>query len=696
VIALPYREQRSRDDAAKAGRRIWTSWEYSTDIFERSTIQGMARHYLQLLTRVAADPGRRISELPLLNAEERQQMLEWSGATAGPRQDGCLHELFRERVAEAPDAVAAVFEDQRLTYGELDARSDGLARRLRALGVGPETVVGLLVERSLDMVIGILGILKSGGAYLPLEPDYPQERLAFMLRDAQASVVVTQSRLVERVPACDAEILPIDAVTPELQAEAAPTLAACPQNLAYVIYTSGSTGRPKGVMVTHACVTRLFRVTEGLFKFTRDDVWSLFHSHAFDFSVWELWGALLYGGRVVVVPRMMRRATEAFHDLLAREGVTVLSQTPSAFAQLIRADAQAGHELALRTVVFGGEALNFAELRPWVARHGDERPRLVNMYGITETTVHVTHRRIGEADCRERAKSLIGRALGDLQLYVLDPAFEPAPIGVPGELYVGGAGLGRGYLNRPAMTAERFVPSPFGNGERLYRTGDLARWHHDGELEYLGRLDHQVKIRGFRIELGEVEATLADHPDVREALVVARGDGSGGKRLVSYVVLKQDGEAALRPDEPNENLKPHELKKYLKRSLPDYMVPVAIVPLQSFPLTANGKIDRRALPKPSARPAGAEYVAPRTRVEERLAGIWSELLRVERIGINDNFFELGGHSLMGMRMMTRVRDAFGADLPLRTLFEAATVNDMAKLIQNEEWEEVSISLAESG
>jgi amino acid adenylation domain-containing protein len=497
-----------------------------------------------------------------------------------------------------------------------------------------------------------------------------------MLADAHVPVLLTQEALMDRLPAHDAQVVRLDADWPAIAAEptTAPPSGVHPDNLAYVIYTSGSTGRPKGTLITHGCVSRLFAANEAQFGFGPADVWTLFHSYAFDFSVWEIWGALLYGGRLVVVPYWVSRSPAEFHALLAREGVTVLNQTPSAFAQLMQADAAAPRELALRVVIFGGEALNFAELGGWLERHGAERPQLVNMYGITETTVHVTYRPVRRADVTEGGGSAIGRPLSDLQVYVLDRHMEPAPVGVVGEMYVGGAGLGRGYLGRAGLTAERFVPSPFGDGRRLYRSGDLARWRADGELEYLGRADTQVKLRGFRIELGEIEAALLGQAEIRQAAVMARHDGGGDKRLVAYVVPA----AGATPDV-------NELRTRLKARLPDYMVPQAFVVLEQLPLTPNGKLDRRALPAPEASPAGHDYVAPRNEVEATLARIFAEVLGRQRVGINDNFFELGGDSIRATRAITRVQQEFHLSIPLRTLFESPRAAELADRIETLSW-----------
>ncbi|HKV10311.1 MAG TPA: amino acid adenylation domain-containing protein, partial [Thermoanaerobaculia bacterium] len=604
--------------------------EHATDLFDASTIERLFAGFERLLAAAVAEPDQKAADLPLLSAAEKQQLLEWGGIREEFAAASTLHGRFAEQARRTPDAPALTCGDVTLTYGELHRRSNQLAHWLCGQGAGPESRVGLRLERSVDLVIGILGALKAGAAYVPIDPGSPRERTAFVVEDAEIRIVLEHLEL-EGLPDHD---LPVGEAS----------------SLAYVIYTSGSTGRPKGTLITHANVTRLFDATEAWFEFNEKDVWTLFHSYAFDFSVWEIWGALLYGGRLVVVPWEVSRSPELFLDLLVRERVTVLNQTPSAFAQLAQADV----ETDLRLVIFGGEALDPAILRPWFERHGETRPRLVNMYGITETTVHVTYRPLTAADTR----SVIGVPIPDLSLAVVDPSLNPAPMGVPGELVVGGAGLARGYLGRPELTAERFIPAP--GGARLYRSGDLGRFLPNGEVEYLGRLDHQVKIRGFRIELGEIEAALSAHAGVRQAVVIVR-EG----QLVAYVV----GGAAVP-----------ELRQALRDRLPDYMVPAAFVTLTELPLTVNGKVDRKALPAPD-QPGREEYVAPRTPVEEVLAGIWADLLGLERVGADDCFFDLGGHSLLATQVMSRLREAFGVEMPLQDLFEAPGLADLAARIE---------------
>ena len=474
-----------------------------------------------------------------------------------------VHELFEEQVHRRPGAVAVSYEGQLLTYAELNAKANQLAHYLRERQIGPDQLVGICVERSLDMVVGLLGVLKAGGAYVPLDPNYPTERLQDMLADAAPRVLLTQVHLRERLSPGRAQVTALDEQWSEIAQQPCDNLDAAAlglgvHHLAYVIYTSGSTGRPKGVMIEHRNVTRLFTATQQWFVFNERDVWTLFHSFAFDFSVWELWGALLYGGRVVVVPHLTARSPREFYRLMCAEGVTVLNQTPSAFAQLISAQELAPEERhALRLAIFGGEALELCTLRPWVKRNGALKPQLVNMYGITETTVHVTYRPLTEEEIELERSSLIGGPIPDLKAYLLDADRQPVPAGVVGEIYIGGAGVARGYLNRSELTAERFIEDPFGSDPqaRLYKSGDLGRLRADGEIEYLGRNDSQVKIRGFRIELGEIEAQLLQHPQVKSAVVLAREDEPGEMRLVAYVVGGRNDSLPAATDSTAEKLR---------------------------------------------------------------------------------------------------------------------------------------------
>ncbi|MBT2510605.1 amino acid adenylation domain-containing protein [Streptomyces sp. ISL-98] len=645
--------------------------EYATALFDRATIERMAGHLVRLLTAAVADPDLRLSALDILDDAERALQAAPAGDAEFQPVDGTVHAAFEAQARRTPDAVAVVFDGAELTYAELNERANRLAHHLRAQGVGPDALVGVCLDRGADLVPTLLAVLKSGGAYLPLDPAQPADRLKFMIDDASVAVVVTQDSHVPKLSGVhDGALVVVDRDGEALAARPGtdPEPLTCAESLIYVIYTSGSTGRPKGVALTHANVLRLFTITEPQFGFGPSDVWTLFHSYAFDFSVWELWGALLYGGRLVVVPFEVSRSPEDFLDLLVEQQVTVLNQTPSAFRALVGAARDGDprtRELALRSVVFGGEKLETAELRLWADQLGLDAPQLINMYGITETTVHVTHHRLTPQDLERPSASPVGGPLGDLRIHLLDPYGNVVPVGVAGEMYVGGRGVARGYLNRPELTAERFVPDPYGPaGARLYRSGDLARRLADGSLEFLGRIDDQVKIRGFRIELGEIEARLAGHPQVRDTVVVVReGD------LVAYVTPQGDTAPA-----------PGDLRTALAASLPEYMVPTAFVVLDRFPLTVNGKLDRRALPAPAqdALGSGAAYVAPRTVTEERIADLMGEVLQVERVGVDDGFFDLGGHSIRAVNLVGKLRSA-GYEISVRDVFEYRTVARLAEV-----------------
>lgn len=663
---------------------------YDRQRFTDETITRMLSHFQMVLAHIVCSADQSLAEVAWLTDAERQQLLDWSKSKGNYACDNTLHQWFEAQAEQTPEAIAVVCEDQTLTYRALNQRANQLAYALQQRGIQPNHLVGLCVERSLNLLVGLLGILKAGGAYVPLDPAAPPERLALMIQDSQLEVILTQAHLTASLTALkqshqdiqgedEVQILCLDTDWDAIAQFSTTNLVhqTTPDHLAYVIYTSGSTGKPKGALVTHGNVTRLFAATDEWFQFCDHDVWVLFHSFAFDFSVWEIWGALLYGGRLLIVPYCLSRDPQAFHQWVCQKGVTVLNQTPSAFRQFIQADATSNQAdaLKLRYIIFGGEALDLASLQPWCDRHGDQSPQLINMYGITETTVHVTYHPITKADIHAAAGSLIGRAIPDLQLYVLDASQQLVPIGVPGELYVGGAGVARGYLNRSTLTAERFICNPFdtckGGWRRLYKTGDLVRYLPNGELEYLGRIDQQVKLRGFRIELGEIEAALRQHPAIREASVLIREDRPGDQRLVAYAV----------PREPDENL-PAELRTLLRRQLPDYMVPSAIVLLETLPLTLNGKLDRNALPAPSNISWQFEdRSAPQTQAEQALAEIWAQILGLESIGIYDNFFEVGGHSLLAAQVVTRIRNTFQIELPMRCLFEAPTIAVLAAVIE---------------
>lgn len=581
-----------------------------------------------------------------------------------------IQSMVEEQARSRPEAVAVVCDGEQLTYRELNARANQVASLLRKSGVQRNSLVGVFMERSVRTVVAILGILKAGGAYLPIDLVYPDERVAFMLEDSKSAAVITEPQHLGRLGEFQGQVLCLDgdleaiATEPDQNCELQCDRSAA----AYVIYTSGSTGRPKGVIVTHHNVLRLFSATDHWFQLNEHDVWTLFHSFAFDFSVWELWGALFYGGTVVVVPYLTARSPAAFYGLIAKNGVTVLNQTPSAFRQLIWAEENAPVKanLNLRYVIFGGEALELQSLRPWFQRHAPDAPLLVNMYGITETTVHVTYRPILPKDLEANLGSVIGEPIPDLRIHLLNETGAPVPDGTPGEIYVGGEGVARGYLNRPELSAHKFIADPFSGreGERLYRSGDLARRLPNGDLEYLGRIDHQVKIHGFRIELGEIETVLNTHPAIRESVVIC-DESSGAKRLVAYVVP--------RGGMPSLN----ELREFASRRLPAYMLPARVISMEALPLTVNGKVDRRALPAPDGfRPELAtEFVPPATEQEEALAVIWQEVLGVDRVGVNDNFFELGGDSIRSIQVLARSHEK-GIPFSLQTIFQHPTIKGL--------------------
>ncbi|WP_410586702.1 amino acid adenylation domain-containing protein [Amycolatopsis sp. lyj-23] len=642
---------------AAPGERLSLRLLYATDRYTEDCAAELAGQVTRVLESFVADPAQCVGTVSAAPADD-ELVRAWNPAPAavhGP----ALIERFVAAARRQPDAVALVWDEEQLTYRAVLRRAGALAGRLRAAGVGPEVLTGVLLDRGPLQVIAVLACHLAGGAYLPLDPAYPQERLGYLVSDSGASVVVTAPDLAARVPAGPRVITAAAGAAEPVPAPVDPA------QLAYVIYTSGSTGQPKGVLVPHGNAARLFDATRHWFGFGPHDVWSLFHSVSFDFSVWEMWGALAHGGRLVLVDDTTRRAPADFARVLRDQAVTVLNQTPSAFLPLA---GTAGELPALRTVVFGGEALPADRLAGWAARCGLDRPRLVNMYGITETTVHVTHHEVGRPDLTRVSGSVIGRPIPDLRVYLLDDDLRPVPAGVAGHLHVGGAGPARGYLGRPGLTAERFVPDPHGEpGSRVYRTGDRAHARPDGAFVYLGRSDDQVQLRGHRVEPSEIEAVLRRHPRVTGARVVLREDEPGDQRLVAY--LTADGDIG-------------DLRARVGETLPAHLRPAHYVTLEAFPLTTHGKVDVAALPDPGT--GGGEpatgHVAPRTPTELALAGLWCAVLRVPEAGLHDNFFALGGHSLIATRLQGRIRAEFGVDLPLRTVFDAPDLVAMAKEI----------------
>ncbi|MFL6197989.1 MAG: amino acid adenylation domain-containing protein, partial [Thermoanaerobaculia bacterium] len=652
-----------------AGGLLSGTLGYRTDLFDGATIDRLAGSFTRLLAAAVEDPRRLVSELPLLSAAEREQLLaDWSGQGIAHQRsyprEATIHGLFTELAELRPDAVAVVGMDESLTYGELKRQAGLWARRLRALGVGPEVRVGIFLDRSPARIVATLAVLEAGGAYVPLDPSYPQERLTYLVRDSAASMLVTEERWLAAVPETGAAVLCLDRGEP-FEAPAGAPEEVPASGLAYVMYTSGSTGEPKGVAVPHRAVVRLVRGT-GYARFGPDEVFLQLAPYAFDASTLEIWGALLNGGRVVMPPPGLLSPAE-LGDLLGRHGVTTLWLTAGLFHQMV--EENLAGLAGVRQLLAGGDVLSV----PHVRRVLEELPgtRLINGYGPTENTTFTCCHPVVRPEDLEPSVPL-GRPIANTSVYVLDRNLQPVPAGVAGELFTGGDGLARGYLGWPDRTAERFVPDPFGSGPggRLYRTGDLVRWRASGDLEFLGRIDTQVKVRGFRVEPGEIEAALSAHPWVRDAVVLARKE-EGGTVLVACLA----GPEAGAPE-------PSALRDFLRERLPDYMLPSGYVFLPALPLTANGKVDRKALAElRPERVAASAATAPRTPTEELVAGIFAALLKVERVGVADDFFTLGGHSLLATQVASRVRSVFGVDLPVRAVFEAPTVESLAAWIE---------------
>jgi amino acid adenylation domain-containing protein len=639
--------------------------------FQTGTIERMAEQFRILLETVVADPDRSIANLSLLNDRERHQFLiEWNDTKREYLQDKCVHQLFEEQVERTPDAVALVFQDQQLTYGELNIRGNQLAHYLRKLGVGPDALVAICVERSVEMIVGLLGILKAGGAYVPLDPSYPRDQLAFMLEDTQVPVLLTQQSLSRDLPQHGALVVCLDAERDRVLANESkenPVTCVTPDNLAYVIYTSGSTGRPKGVMACHRGVCNYLHWRHDYFPLTEADRLLQKASLSFDDSVWEFFEPLTVGARLIMALPGGYRDSAYLVRVIAEQKITAVSFVPS-MLQVFLQEEGVERCNGLRRVTIGGEALSVELQERYFARLGAE---LYNGYGPTEATIAAIFWACKRGDPRRVVP--IGRPIANAQIYLLDSHLQPVPIGIPGELHIGGVGLARGYLNRPDLTAERFIPDPFSAkaGARLYKTGDLARYLPDGNIEFLGRMDDQVKIRGYRIELGEIEAMLGQYPAVESSLVVVREDTPGDRRLVAYLVAR-----------PEASFNAMEARKYLKQKLPEYMIPSAFVLLNELPLTPNGKVDRKAVPIPDKRQRdqGRMYREPRTPAEKQIERIWADVLRLDKVSIDDNFFDLGGHSLLATQVVTRLKMLFPNEIALRQLFEFPTIAELAAVI----------------
>ncbi|MEG3936130.1 amino acid adenylation domain-containing protein [Microcoleus sp. B13-B4] len=659
------------------------SLEYNTALFNSATITRMLGNFQTLLEGIVANCQQRLSDLPLLTAAEQHQLLvEWNNTQTDYPNNTCIHQLFEAQAEQTPNAVAAVFGSEQLTYQQLNYRANQLAHHLQGLGVGPEICVGICVERSLDILVGLLGILKAGAAYLPLDPAYPQERLTFMLEDAQVPVLLTQQRQVEKLPSHRAKVVCLDtdweAIKPESQEN--PISSVTADNLAYVMYTSGSTGRPKGVSVIHRGVVRLVKEANYA-NLAAEEVFLQLAPISFDASTLEIWGSLLNGARLVIFPPHTP-SLEELGQVIQQYQITTLWLTAGLFHLMV--DERLEDLKPLRQLLAGGDVLSVPHVQKFLQKIGD--CKLINGYGPTENTTFTCCYPITEPD--QLGNSVpIGRPITNTQVYLLDSYLQPVPIGVPGELYIGGDGLARGYLNRPDLTEEKFIPNPFPrskgakeeqslNPERLYKTGDLAHYLPDGNIEFLGRIDNQVKIRGFRIELGEIESTLSQYPAVRQCAVIARIDTDSDKRLVAYIVADQQ-------QKPTTD----ELRRFLKQKLPDYMVPSAFVFPDALPLTPNGKIDRRALPAPDRlkQEPASTFVPPSDDLEIQLTKIWENVLGKKPIGVKDNFFDLGGHSLLAVRLFAQIEKTFGKNLPLATLFQAPNIEELANILRQKGW-----------
>lgn len=660
-------------------------FEYNTDLFDATTIERMLGHYRTLLEGIVANPEQQILTLPLLTDVERHQMLvEWNNTTITYPQDQCVHQLIEAQVEQTPDAIALIFEDQQLTYKELNARANQVAHFLKKCGIGPDVFVGISMERSWEIVVGILGILKSGGAYVPLDPMYPKERLTFMLEDTQVPVLLTQQRVVEGLPTHSARVvcLDIDWNVIAQESEQNPISEATPQNLAYAIYTSGSTGRPKGVKVTLASVRQYVLSVNNELHINPDDVYLHMASFSFASSVRQLMVPLSQGAKVLIATYEQTRSPLRIFNLIQERGITVCDTVQSYWQYGIQA-LEALEEVSkkallksnLRLIVFCGELLTW-ELPKTLHREFEYKPPMVNLYALTETTSVCSYRLPNEFN-NEVGPVPVGRPVANVQIYILNSQLQPVPLGVPGELHVGGSGLACGYLHRSELTDEKFISNPFSDDPtaRIHKTGDLARYLPSGNIEILGRIDDQVQLRGMRIELGEIEAVLSQHSAVRTTVVIAREDVPGDQRLVAYVVHNHGQELMFS-----------ELRSFLRAKLPEYMVPSAFVLLSALPLNPNGKVNRRALPAPDpTKQKPQSIVAPRDLLEDQLKEIWQEVLGIETIGIKDNFFDLGGHSLLAMRLVAQIEKISGKNIPLATLLQAPTVEQLANLLRQEEW-----------
>ena len=649
-------------------------WRYDQKVIDQTSIHRMREQFTELLDDLARDQSQFITDLSILPEMERRKILvEWNDTHVDYPQNVCLHQLFESQAERTPDAVAVVYEDAQLTYREFNSRANQLAHHLKALGVGPETLVGLYMERSLEMVIGIYGIIKAGGAYVPLDPEYPPDRVAYMIEDTQVPVLLTQERLVSSLPQHSAKVIRLDADWNSIAGEKTVNLITdiTAENLAYVIYTSGSTGKPKGVMNEHLGICNRIFWMQDEYGLTEADRILQKTPFSFDVSVWEFFWPLLFGARLIVARPGGHRDSDYLIKLIIEKEITTLHFVPS-MLQMFLEEEGVENCRCLKRVICSGEALPYDLQRRFFERLNDVE--LHNLYGPTEAAVDVTY-----WPCQKESELHlvpIGYPVANTQMYILDSQLQPVPIGVIGELHIGGVQVARGYRNRPELTSEKFIPDPFSSqsGARLYKTGDLSRYLSDGAIEYIGRTDFQVKIRGLRIELGEIEALLADYDGVSHGVVMLREDQPGDKRLVAYIVCK-----------PGNNGQIAELRNYLRKKLPDYMVPQHFVKLDAIPLSPNGKADRRALPKPEVdRISDQTYIPPRNSTQKTIAEIWQDLLQLKKVGINDSFFDLGGHSLLLVKMLRRLKASFSANLNIVDLFQYPTIAKLTQFLSQQE------------
>ncbi|MGB7604797.1 MAG: amino acid adenylation domain-containing protein, partial [Lutisporaceae bacterium] len=654
--------------AIELNKTIGIDLNYCTKLFNKQIIENMIKHLINILNSIVNNTNLRLSEVEMLSAEEKQQVLvEFNNTTAEYPKDKTLYQLFEQRAAETPDNIAVIYEEQSITYKELDAKSNQLARTLREKGVKPNSIVGIMVERSLEMLIGIMGILKAGGAYLPIDPEYPEDRISYILEDSKTKLLLTQGKYINKVE-FDGEILNLESEQSYTNEGAKLDNINSPKDIAYLIYTSGSTGKPKGVMIEHESAVNILSDMERNYPLTKEDVYLLKTSYTFDVSVTEIFGWFVGNGKLAILKPEDEKDVSEILNAIERYKVTHINFVPSMLNLFLEGldEKNLNKTNSLKYVFAAGEAL----IKETVNRFHKliKTASLENIYGPTETTIYVTRYSLNNLD-KDTKNIPIGKPLSNIKAYIIDKNRKLQPVGIQGELCFSGIGLGRGYLNRPELTAEKFIENPFATGERMYKTGDLAKWLPDGNIEFLGRIDHQVKIRGFRIELGEIESQLLKYEGISEVIVIAKEDKNKSNYLCGYICGEREYSIS-------------ELREYLAKELPEYMIPSYIIQLDKLPLTGNGKVDRKALPEPDGSiTTGVEYVAPSNKIEEKLSEIWSEVLGIERVGINDNFFELGGHSLKAINIAAKINKELNVSVPLREMFKTPTIKGLANYVE---------------